>query len=269
MKRITHLAAVACISASAALLCAQQPPREDSPLHTAARNLQPEIVERLIKDGTAVKGATSRGETALHLALTSGDALPETQAKRGRIVEMLLAAGLDASTPDDEGLTPLHVAAVRGRVEALPALLAAKVDVNASDKVNRTPLHYAAQGGHKAVIEQLLARGATVDAKDQLGETPLHVAARRFRTPAAEQLIAAGAAVNARNAKNQTPLHLLCQSKGERVGAEALNAFADALISHGAEINVRDADKKTPLTYAIDSECEKLADLLRQHGGEQ
>lgn len=256
-------------------------PQTEPPLLSAARTLDARQVLRLLPSAD-VSSRTDRNESALHLALLAGDARPESRAARLEIVEALLLAGLDSNSPDRDGLRPLHLAALKGRDEAITPLLSANADPAAPDNAGRIALHYAAMGNHKAAIERLLAarpvdprssritdHAAYVDARDKLGETPLHVAARRFRTQAAELLIASGADVNARNARNQTPLHLLCRNKGERVGHDALIEFARLLLSHDADVNARDDDRRTPLFDAIESEAPQLVEFLRSKGGVQ
>jgi ankyrin repeat protein len=67
-------------------------------------------------------------------------------------------------------------AASRGQVAAIEALLATGADMHAVDEDGYTPLHLAAWNGQVAAIEALLAAGAHVHAVDEHGYTPLHLA---------------------------------------------------------------------------------------------
>jgi len=60
---------------------------------------------------------------------------------------------------DDERMTALHMAAVKGHREVTELLLVNKADVNARSK-GLTPLHFAANGNNRDVIELLLANHA-------------------------------------------------------------------------------------------------------------
>lgn len=81
---------------------------------------------------------------------------------------------------DANGDSLLHVAAWRGRVDAVAALLALGADVNAVDtSVSRTrALHVACRGGHLDVVQLLVRAGARLDVVDAAGDSPLHLACR-------------------------------------------------------------------------------------------
>jgi ankyrin repeat protein len=59
----------------------------------------------------------------------------------------------------DNGLTPLHNAAVNGRKDVAELLLANKAEVNAKDNEGLTPMHYAAANGYRDVAELLRQHG--------------------------------------------------------------------------------------------------------------
>jgi len=92
-----------------------------------------------------------------------------------KAVKRNLASGTDVNAKDDDGVTPLLVAAVSGRKEIIELLIREGADVNA--KVNGvTPLHQAAFRSHKEIAELLIANGADLNAVDNVGKfgrTPL------------------------------------------------------------------------------------------------
>jgi hypothetical protein len=64
---------------------------------------------------------------------------------------------VNQSSPDD-GLTPLHVACIRGDLPSVRALLARGAFVEAQSRQGWRPLHFAAYRGHAHVAEELLLR---------------------------------------------------------------------------------------------------------------
>jgi len=77
---------------------------------------------------------------------------------------------------DDNGLTHLHKAALRGRMQDVELLLSVGANVNKADKDGRTPLHMASSHGHPGVVRLLLAKGADLSKRDRDGKTALDLA---------------------------------------------------------------------------------------------
>jgi ankyrin repeat protein len=158
----------------------------------------------LLFSGTASAGA-------LHDAIRKGKL-----AK----VERLIKKGQDLNSSDswdEDGDTPLKVAAAYGKKDIAELLIAHGADVNARSWSGSTPLAYVA---NKDVAEVLIAHGADVNARNKYGWTPLHSA---WNKDVAELLIAHGADVNARDKDGLTPLH------------RALSAVVEVLVSYVQE----------------------------------
>ncbi len=84
-----------------------------------------------------------------------------------------LAAGADVNAKDDDGISPLLLAATWGHKEIVELLIANGADVNAKAVDSLTLLHITAGWGHKEIVELFIANGADVNAKAVDGETPL------------------------------------------------------------------------------------------------
>lgn len=104
------------------------------------------------------------------------------------------SASLDAR--DKNGLTPLHLAASNGHLQAVRILWSKGIDLDLEDKHNKTPLHLAATQGHLDIVIFLLTKGAWSEAYDSQGTHPLHCAARNGNVDIVDALIQAGAEIN-------------------------------------------------------------------------
>ena len=121
-----------------------------SPLHEAACYSK-EMVELLLTKGADIN--TGKW-SALHSAL---------DAQRFDIVELLLAKGADVNITDDEGRTPLHIAAwyAAGKNTKIVELLLSKgSDINAKANNGKTALSYAIEWAHTEIVELLRKHGA-------------------------------------------------------------------------------------------------------------
>jgi len=130
----------------------------------------PKLKELLGKNPDLIKSKDKDGFTALHLAVGA--------VKNGKeTVEFLIAKGADINAGNNDGLTPLHIAATEGKPEIIKILIAKGANVNAKTKeVQNSALHLAAVGGKKEAVEALLAGGAKVNITNRNGLTPLDFA---------------------------------------------------------------------------------------------
>ncbi|NXA05448.1 BARD1 protein, partial [Sapayoa aenigma] len=98
-----------------------------------------------------------------------------------------------------KGETLLHVASIKGDLEAVEELLKNGADPNVKDNAGWTPLHEACNHGHRAVAELLLRHRALVNTTGYHNDSPLHDAARNGHVAVAELLLAHGASRQAVN----------------------------------------------------------------------
>jgi hypothetical protein len=129
-----------------------------------------------------------------------------------RLRKTLAEAPARATTPDEDGEQPIHLAAQCGQVEAIKLLLQHGADPGVRCDGGGTPLMMAVNTGQRASVECLLDAGADVDDPDDRGVTPLHYAVSLGDQAMAEVLLARGAQPNFKDAAGRTSLDLAAAS---------------------------------------------------------
>lgn len=236
----------------------------DTPLALAVRKLRPDWSRLLVERGANVFARNSTGETPLAAALRIGpeavDPLLTPATIRARddsgngllhsavlqrtipeTVSLMLERGVDLSSRNNEGDTPLHLAVRTDQADPAKVLLAAKADIFASNVKGATPLGLALNPAGQP--KKWFFTADVLDSRDGAGNTPLHFAAGEGLTRAVSFLISIGAAPDARNADGQTPLHAA-------VRKDAPDCVR-ALLSSGSDILARDLTGATPLHSAV------------------
>ena len=130
-------------------------------------------------------------------------------------VEGVLLAGVSPDAQDEDGDTPLLLAAAAGRAAIAELLLDAGADANLVGRDGMTALMMASLSGHHAVVGLLIARGASVDARDAMGRTALWFAALASDLELARHLRNAGADPLITDLEGWSPLDLAIEL-GER-----------------------------------------------------
>ncbi len=76
--------------------------------------------------------------------------------------------------PNDDAL--IHLVARVGTLEEIELLVASKALVNSTGDLGYTPLHYAAMRGRLDMTKKLLGLGANPKTQNEFGETPVDIA---------------------------------------------------------------------------------------------
>ncbi len=250
-----------------------------------------DAVQRYLEeDPGALKRIGQKGFTLLHLAADEGQT---------RVAEFLLDKGLP---PDFKGrvpgfVTPLYLAAEKGRVETLRLLAQRGAQlqmINRRKKSRWTPLSAAIISGHTPAVKALLEAGADPNfaAKDSMplvmaawyGDlemvrilvrggaeidsfawgsiTALFAAVEKGKLDIVKFLVEKGAKVNHRVYYNLTPLHYTVYWKKQRP------RVARYLIEQGAEINAVMDWGATPLHFAARYGYVDCARLFLENGAD-
>jgi len=140
-------------------------------------------------------------------------------------------------------LAPLHICAIRNRVECTKLLLDAGANPSVQDEFQVEPLHYAASTGATEVMDLLIDNGANLAAIDNMKRSPLECAVRYNRVNAVKKLLSNHVNVNSQNIHGGAALHQ---------AADAGNVvITKLLIQHNANVNSQTESMRTPLHYAV------------------
>ncbi len=165
------------------------------------------------------------------------------------------------NTPDENGDTPLFLAAMNGHTAIVKLLLDHHANIRATNGQKQTALHLAALGGSTDCVNALLAAGASsqINAADTGGMTPLMNAAGSAHAPLVKLLLDHHANIGAVNGQKQTVLQLAALGGS----ADCVNAVLAAGAS--SQVNAADVNGDTPLFYAAELGHAAIVKLLLDH----
>ncbi len=171
-------------------------------------------------------------------------------------IRAMIKEGQDVNQPDEDGTTPLQVAAKAGNIDIFNLLLGAGADVDTPDNKGRTALTEASKRGHSSIVKKLLDSGADPIRPDVKDATPFHMASKKGHSRIVQMLFDAGAdkLLSKANYKGYTPLH-----EAARKGKTKL---ALRYVEMGADINAPDIHGNRPAILAHAFGYPKLANKL-------
>ena len=170
----------------------------------------------------------------------------------------------------DDGQTPLHLAAERGRDDIVTYLLEQGADTTKQDTQGQTALHVAMCGDLNPLTQQdafirLIADSKNkgiLDAQDNEGQTAWHKAAKyAVKEAVFKYLLAHGVNVTLQDQQGQTALHLAAQNLG--LSEEALTLL---LTTSKDMLDITDNNGQTALHVAVKSRNIRAIICLLKHG---
>lgn len=133
------------------------------------------VIDELVAAGADINAISKEGKTPLSLAI-EGPYL--------NVLEKLIALGVELNPVLPDGRNYVHLAArlnmeKRNVDKALEMLIKAGVDFDTPDENGRTPLHYIAASGNEAALKLILKYKPRIDRKDNDGKSPVELALKR------------------------------------------------------------------------------------------
>ncbi|BFZ18058.1 hypothetical protein BsWGS_21097 [Bradybaena similaris] len=92
------------------------------------------------------------------------------------ILRWLITSGADVAARTPKEFNAIHVAALNGHVNIMVVLQSRGASILSCTKEKQTALHLAAKSGHLECVKWLVANGAHLDAQDTSGQTPFRLA---------------------------------------------------------------------------------------------
>lgn len=188
-------------------------------------------------------------------------------ANHSRVVSLAKENG-NINSRDEQGNTPLIVAALYSSPQMVRLLTDHGAEINATNNDGATALLYGSYDPEKTRI--LLGKGADVNARSKRGNTALMLASRVFgNAKSVELLLQKGAQVNATNVFGATALMCAAASEDKRT--------MRLLLKHGAKVNSPLAPGqagaiwgggRTPLMWAAFRGDLAALDLFLKHGAD-
>ena len=172
----------------------------------------------------------------------------------------MINSGADASIKNQEGNTPLHIAARKGDVKLIEMLLPHQTESDLPNNEGSTTLLLAFSSGNIEAIKLFIKSEEVLKVKDYIGNSIYHYAAHKGNAPLLHRMFKETSLSDwkKKNDLGATPLHYAA-GWGD---AETLIA----LINYGLDVHARDNDGNTALHYAAKNgnveTCQFLMNLM-------
>ncbi|MCP4633749.1 MAG: hypothetical protein GY855_12545 [candidate division Zixibacteria bacterium] len=163
----------------------------DTPLHQAVFGQNTKLIKLLIDKGADVNASNRNGQTPLFNA---------TYRDNEEVAEIIVDGGAQVNSCDQQGYSPLNNAIIREYNDIVKLLIDKGADLNLVDTIyNQTGLHLASIRGNIEAVKMLLNKNAKVNAKDKDGFTPLYYAGKYGHRDVADLLTSNGGKTKEKN----------------------------------------------------------------------
>lgn len=246
-----------------------------TPLSLAAMQGILPVVRYLCREADYTQTVDDLGHNALHKAAITGQKeVIKYLVLQGFAIDQVEAPIRPSKIKRCQKRTPLHLAALAGKAEAVGRLLSLGADPKKTDAMNFTVceyailskdidtlhiikqlplyhdkerdtplLHAACIANHGDVLRELILDGVNLNAVNAYGSTALHLAATHNSGEIADILLQSEeAALDLMDSQGNTPLHIAAMRGHVRL--------IEAIIKAGSDINKPNRKKQSPLFLA-------------------
>jgi ankyrin repeat protein len=188
-------------------------------------------------------------------------------AARSELMRGLISKGTDPVQVNDQGKTPLVIAAEKNDLDAVKVLLEngnVRTKIDSTDKEGNSAHMYAARQGNREMMKLLVDSGAGAKIDIALGELLDDIAPAMAKENVERALDIIGDNIKALDAAGNNILMLLINSQ-KFLGA-GRTELIKGLINRGLDINIANAQGKTPLIIAAEKGDLNAIQLLLSAG---
>ena len=214
------------------------------------------MVDLLLEFGANINKQNSLGNTALYLAAENVNPL-ERAVPLGQdttedlsLVQLLVDQGAEINLGDNDGVTPIMIATIKGHTEVVRFLMQGGASLVERDVKDHTILHFAAMNNRQEVLSVMAAYNEELVAQlsnlpNHMENTALHLAAQAGHLDTVRELLQEvyKADVDNKNWDEQTPSHLAAAEGHSDVLKLLLQSDPNAIFD-------KDEEDNTPLHLA-------------------
>lgn len=189
-----------------------------TPLYLSARRGNASVSDLLLRRRAELHAADANGVTPLFAAARHG---------HFKVVLVLVSHQADLTSTEKDGMTAMHWAAKHGNSEAIRELVASVPTnpfalVEATTRFGRSPLHVACIAGKDDAVRVLLDLRSDPAQRQKDGWMPIHLAARFGHEKVIKAMIEAGCDPNVAGVYGKTAAHCLVQREKLHLGFNEL-----------------------------------------------
>lgn len=157
------------------------------------------------------------------------------------IAQLLIDKGAKVNFVNEQGWTALTEAADEGAYATAKVLLNAGADAHLKIKNAASPIRMAASEGHADILQLLIDKGGKLSSITE-GQPPLHAAAEEGQLDVVKMLLGMNADLSQVDESGRTPLMYAAE--------EGQLSVVQLLVEKGAKVNQQDKEGRTALSYA-------------------
>lgn len=175
------------------------------------------------------------------------------------IAQLLIDKGAKVNFVNSQGWTALTEAADEGALATAKVLLNAGADAHLKIKNDASPIRMAASEGHAQILQLLIDKGAKLSTITE-GQPPLHAAAEEGQLEVVKMLLGMNADLSQVDEHGRTALMYAAE--------EGQLSVVQLLVEKGAKVNQQDKEGRTALAYAAAERQTEVVRFLLEKGAD-